>query len=96
MMDKQTEKYYDVLHEYLFESVYRNPKAKSEETKVFGIIKGLYDYYMLHSEKLTDEYKIIMQNEGVERAVVDYIAGMTDHFATVTYSDIYIPKSWSN
>ncbi len=96
MMDPETEKYYDILHLFLFESVYRNPKAKSEETKVFGIIKGLYDYYMLHPEKLTDEYKIIMQNEGVERAVVDYIAGMTDHFATVTYSDIYIPKSWSN
>ena len=95
-LDAKTEKYYDILHDYLFQSVYRNPKAKSEETKVFGIIKGLYDYYMLHPEKLTDEYKIIMQNEGVERAVVDYIAGMTDHFATVTYSDIYIPKSWSN
>lgn len=96
MMDKQTEKYYDILHDYLFESVYRNPKAKSEETKVFGIIKGLYDYYMHHPDKLTDEYKIIMQNEGVERAVVDYIAGMTDHFASITFSDIYIPKSWSN
>ena len=96
MMDPETEKYYDILHDYLFQSVYLNPKAKSEESKVFGIIKGLYDYYMLHPEKLTDEYKIIMQNEGVERAVVDYIAGMTDHFATVTFSDIYIPKSWSN
>ena len=96
IMDSETQKYYDMLHEFLFESVYRNPKAKSEESKVFGIIKGLYDYYMLHPEELTDEYKNIMQNEGIERAVVDYIACMTDHFATVTYSNLYIPKSWNN
>lgn len=96
MLDAETEKYYNILHDFLFESVYRNPKAKGEESKVYGIIKGLYDYYMSHPENLNGEYKIIMQKEGVERAVVDYIACMTDHFATVTYSDIYIPKSWSN
>ncbi len=94
-LDEYTNKYYDILHEYLFESVYRNPKAKSEESKVFGIIKGLFDYYMSHPEKLVFEYKKIMENEGIERAVVDYIAGMTDHYATVAYSDIYIPKSWN-
>ncbi len=94
-LDENTNKYYDILHEYLFESVYRNPKAKGEESKVYGIIKGLYDYYMSHPEKLVFEYKKILDIEGVERAVVDYIAGMTDHFATMSYSDIYIPKSWS-
>ncbi len=94
-LDENTNKFYDILHEYLFESVYRNPKAKGEESKVYGIIKGLYDYYISHPEKLAFEYKKIIENEGVERAVVDYIAGMTDHFATMTYSDIYIPKAWN-
>ena len=40
-MDSETEKYYDRLHEFLFESVYKNPIAKSEETKVSGIVEGL-------------------------------------------------------
>ena len=96
VMDVQTEKYYDMLHEYLFESVYRNPRAKGEEKKVYGIIEGLFNYYLKHPEKLSSEYSLIMENEGVERAVVDYIAGMTDHFATLAYTDIYIPKSWNN
>ncbi len=95
-MDSQTEKYYKMLHEYLFESVYRNPRAKGEETKVHGIIEGLFKHYLEHPEHLTAEYEIIMKNEGVERAVVDYIAGMTDHFATLSYSNIYIPKAWNN
>ena len=95
MMDDVTFKYYDMLHEYLYKSVYLNPQAKSEESKVLGIIKGLYDYFIEHPEKLSGEYADICASEGVERAVVDYISGMTDHFAILTYSNIYIPKSWN-
>ncbi len=95
-LDKQTQIYFDALHEFLFEAVYRNPKAKSEESKVYGFVKGLYDYYCENPQLLPEEYRIISENEGTERAVVDYIAGMTDHFAVVTYTDIYIPGSWEH
>ena len=80
----------------MFERVYRNPKAKSEESKVYDFVKGLYDYYTNNPEKLPFEYKAIIEAEGVCRAVVDYIAGMTDHFAVVTFSNIYIPGSWQH
>lgn len=94
-MDKETEKYYDMLHEFLFDAVYKNPVAKSEETKVFGIIKGLFDYYMKNPEKMSKEYLNVVKTEGEERAIADYIAGMTDHYAITVYSDIYIPKAWT-
>ncbi len=93
-MDDDTFKYYNMLHEFLFESVYRNPVAKSEEAKVYGIIKGLYDYFCVHPEKLQDEYAEILRRDGVSRAVTDYIAGMTDHYAVETFKNIYIPRSW--
>lgn len=93
-MDKETEKYYDLLHEFLFEAVYKNPVAKSEETKVLGIVEGLFKYYLKNTEKMSDEYKAICEKEGPERAVADYIAGMTDHYAITVYSNIYIPKAW--
>lgn len=84
------------LHDFLFESVYRNPKAKSEESKVDGIIEGLFEHYLNNpKEILNNEYKVVAEREGVERAVVDYIAGMTDDFAIMAYSNIYIPKSWN-
>jgi len=86
---------FDKLHTFLFESVYRNPKAKSEENKVDGIIEGLFEYYMHNPEnKLSEEYLKIGERDGYERAVIDYIAGMTDHFAIMKFSEIYIPKSW--
>ena len=94
IMDSETEKYYDLLHKFLFEAVYKNPVAKSEETKVLGITEGLFNYFMKNPEKMTPEYTLICENEGKERAVADYIAGMTDHYAITVYSDIYIPKFW--
>lgn len=94
-MDAETEKYYDKLHEFLFESVYKNPVAKSEETKVSGIVEGIIKYFFKNPEKMPEEYLKIAAAEGKERAVIDYIAGMTDHYAVTVFSDIYIPKAWS-
>ncbi|MBE6749548.1 MAG: deoxyguanosinetriphosphate triphosphohydrolase [Ruminococcaceae bacterium] len=94
VMDEETEKYYNMLHTYLYDSVYKNPVAKKEETKVLGIVEGLFRYFMKMPEKMSAEYLKICEKEGVERAVADYIAGMTDHYAITVYSDIYIPKAW--
>lgn len=94
-MDNDTKKYYDLLHDFLFDAVYKNPIAKSEETKVLGIVEGLFNYYIKNTDKMSEEYKIICETEGAERAVADYIAGMTDHYAITVYSNIYIPKAWT-
>ena len=93
-MDAETNEIFEELHNFLFDNVYRNPKAKSEETKVDGIVEGLFSYYMKNPQKMPPEFAVICNEEGTERAVTDYIAGMTDHFAILSYSNIYIPKSW--
>ena len=95
VMDDETKKYFDMLHSFLFEAVYKNPMAKSEETKVSGLVSGIFEYYLKNTDKLPEEYKNICNCEGLERAVADYIAGMTDHYAVTVYSNIYIPKFWS-
>ena len=95
-MDSKTDEYYNKLHEFLFEAVYYNPKAKSEEEKVFGIVEALYNYYLAHTERLTSEYTKVLETEGKERAVVDYISGMTDSFAISEYEELFIPKSWNH
>ncbi len=94
VMDADTEHYYNLLHSFLFDSVYKNPVAKSEETKVYGIIEGIFNYLIKNPEKMGDEFLRIVEAEGEKRAIADYIAGMTDHYATSVYSNIYIPKFW--
>lgn len=95
LMDSETEKYYNEMHDFLFDKVYRNPIAKAEESKVDGIVKGLFDYYLNNPDKMSSEYQRIIENEGIERAAADYIAGMTDHYAVTVYQNLFIPKSWN-
>ena len=82
------------LREFMYENVYRNPVAKGEESKVDGILEGIYQYYIKHTERLPEEYQAIACEEGVHRAVCDYVAGMTDKYAVALYGDIFIPASW--
>ena len=83
------------LREFMFEYVYRNPVAKGEESKAQDMILRLFEYYQKTPDRLPDDFQDIREREGVERAVCDYIAGMTDKYALEKYSDAFIPMSWS-
>ena len=85
----------DSFHNFMYERVYKNPEAKSEERKVYGMLEGIFENYMKHPELLPDDYKAIIEKDGLPRAVCDYISGMTDKYAVDQFSDIYIPMSWS-
>lgn len=85
---------FDELHAFMFEYVYESPYAKEQEKKVPKFIKELYDYFILNPIKLPSDLKKIMKEEGLQRAVCDYIAGMSDQFAIKIYKEVYIPKAW--
>ena len=82
------------LKAFMFQSVYFNPLAKGEEGKAEDMICLLFEYYCKHTDKLPPEYQDILLREGVQRAVLDYIAGMTDTYAVEQFSGLFIPKGW--
>ena len=86
---------YEIFHSFMYDAVYYNPVAKGEESKVEGILGGIYEYYVNAPEKLPEDYKKIADSDGLERAVCDYVAGMTDGYAMEVYSQIFIPMSWT-
>lgn len=85
------------LRKYMFQSVYKNPKAKGQEEKAENLLIQLFDHYRKHIELLPEEYidLINIQGESVDRVVCDYIAGMTDRYAIAKYKELIIPSSWS-
>ncbi len=87
---------FDELHDFMFKNVYTNPVCKGEEHKAVDMLRWLYDFYLKNPDKLSPEMKKIMETEGVERAVTDYIAGMTDRYAVKVFDDLFVPKSWLN
>ena len=83
------------LREFMFEAVYRNPVAKGGESKAQDMMRRLFEYYRKDPDRLPPEFQDIREREGVERAVCDYIAGMTDNYAVEKFSLAFIPVSWS-
>ena len=87
---------FDELHDFMFKNVYTNPVCKGEEYKAVDMLGWLYDFYFKNPDKLSPEMKKIVETEGVDRAVTDYIAGMTDRYAVKVFNDLFVPKSWLN
>ena len=84
----------EILHKFMFEKVYTGSKAKLEEDKAMDLIINLFKYYKSNPDKLPNEYKDIIKNESVDRAVCDYIASMSDIYILNHYKEIFIPKGW--
>lgn len=83
------------LRAFMFERVYKNKEAKSEEGKAEMLVQTLYSYYRHHLELLSEDMiGLINRGEPEERVVCDYIGAMTDRFAIAKYEEIYIPRSW--
>ena len=82
------------LRSFMFERVYRNPVAKSEESKAKEMLQRMFEFYIKHPEALPEDFQPQLSFEGMERTVCDYLAGMTDNYAVDKYTEIFIPKGW--
>ena len=82
------------LRSFMFERVYRNPVAKSEESKAKDMLQRMFEFYIKHPEALPEDFQPQLSFEGMERTVCDYLAGMTDNYAVDKYTEIFIPKGW--
>lgn len=85
------------LRKFMFDRVYTNKEAKSEEIKAEQLIETLYHYYLKNINLLPRELleRVEKYGDSKERIVCDYVANMTDRFAIATYENIFIPKSWN-
>ena len=83
------------LRQFMFEHVYRDPRAKGEEGKAQDVLLRLFEYYDKHPDELPDEFQYVREKEGTTRAVADYIAGMTDSYAMSKYGEIFLPVAWT-
>ena len=93
-MDPVTYQAYEELSDFMYQAVYLNEYAKKEERKVPHIIHSLFTHFK-NPDHLPDYMKRIAEEEGVETASCDYVAGMTDHYAVACYQDLFIPKAWN-
>lgn len=84
------------LREFMFERVYFNSQAKSEDKKVADMIARIYEYFLKNTDRLPQEYLANAERDGTERVVCDYIAGMTDRYALAVFDELFVPKTWQH
>ena len=82
------------LRDFMYATVYVDKTAKREEQKVDKEIGELYDYYLNHIDRMSNFYVQLAYQEGRDRAVTDYISGMSDEFAIRTFEELFVPQKW--
>jgi dGTPase len=77
------------LRRFLFAKVYKHPAIVEKMAAAQDVLRSLYDYYSEHPGEMNAEAgreTIMTDPVGRQRAVGDFIAGMTDMFALKTHA----------
>jgi dGTPase len=82
------------LRSFLFDAVYENTTATLEFRKAAGILSGLWEKVRERPEQFLDRRTI--DQDGLDAAVRDFIAGMTDRYAVRLFEELFIPKPWTD
>ena len=95
-MEPEVERAMRELREFMFIHVYKNPRAKGEESKAMELVERLFYFYMENVDRMPELYhKMLAEGEKKQRVVCDYIAGMTDQYAIEKFQKYFVPLAWS-
>ncbi|MCB0218404.1 MAG: deoxyguanosinetriphosphate triphosphohydrolase [Chrysiogenetes bacterium] len=79
------------LKDFLMENLYMHPRVERMRIKCRKILEALFPVYLEHPRLLPEAYLSRSESQGIERAVCDYVAGMTDRFAMEEYKRLFEP-----
>jgi len=85
-MSKQGRTLMNVLREFMFERVYMPINRNKESELARDIMDLIYRHLLAHPEEIPEVY--FLHEEDVELAAIDYLSGMTDHYAIRMAEDI--------
>ena len=81
------------MRSFLFDAVYENSEATQEFKKAHGILGGLWEKVREQPGEFLDLR--IVEQDGLDVAARDFLAGMTDRYAVALYERLFIPKPWT-
>ncbi len=79
------------LREFLFKNLYQHYRVARMSDKASRFIKELFNLYLTKPEELPPATQKRLKEEGRERVICDYIAGMTDRYALDEYKKLFEP-----
>jgi dGTPase len=84
------------LRDFLYARVYENPVVNDEFVKAQRILRDLFHWLLEDPARMERRFGVQPRpGEGPERAVTDFVSGMTDRFALETWEQIVVPRPWA-
>ena len=80
IISAQSEKKLKELEEFLLNKFYKHQTVLEAAEKIRSFIEQLFKKFSERTELMPPYYQQLIKNQGLERTVCDYIAGMTDRF----------------
>ena len=81
------------LRSFLFDTLYENSAATAEFRKASDILSGLWGKLRERPDDFLD--RRTLEADGIDVAIRDFIAGMTDRYAIRLFEELFIPKPWA-
>jgi dGTPase len=69
------------LQRFLFERVYRHPIVLEQRARAGAALEEMFQRLIAHPDELPAKFITVANEDGLPRAVGDYLAGMTDRYA---------------
>lgn len=82
------------LRAFMFEHVYNGKVCSLERERATFVVSYLYDYFYKYVEKMPEFYQEIIEHDGREKGVCDYISGMTDNYCIHLFKSLTVPRSF--
>ncbi|MGW8226452.1 MAG: deoxyguanosinetriphosphate triphosphohydrolase [Anaerolineales bacterium] len=79
------------MKDFLYANMYRHHRVVRMAVKAERIVSDLFKAYQSEPEMLPHHVQDLIEANGLERTICDYIAGMTDRFALKEYSKLFDP-----
>jgi dGTPase len=77
------------LKAFLFEHLYRHPQVMMQRQNVERILEALFTRFLKLPKNLPESVQARFEQVGLERAVCDYLAGMTDNYAFAEHARLF-------
>jgi dGTPase len=84
------------LRDFMFERVYLGPAVRAERERIAGVVRRLFEHYVVHPELLPDPRPGGGSESTVDlgQRVTDYVAGMTDRYCIREYTELQVPRAF--
>ena len=80
------------LKDFLFNNMYRHYRVVRMSAKADMILSRLFDTFLNNPKLMPSHIQEMIDEKGLEVAICDYIAGMTDRYAVKQYQKLFDPE----